>query len=89
MMLKRYCKWLVKESVNLEINKDFQNGHETKLFLRWVHSFYKHLNKKERKVLIKYIPTIEANIESISDKIVLKDIKEALRKGKKRDVSAK
>jgi uncharacterized protein (UPF0210 family) len=88
-MLKRYSKWLVKESVNLEINKEYHNGHETKLFLRWVHSFLRHLDKKEKKVLLKYIPTIEANIESISDKIVLKDIKEALKETKKRKVSVR
>lgn len=79
MQLKKFCEWLGKESVNLEINSKYHNGYESSLFLRWTKAFYRHLNTKERMMLKERLPNIEANIEAIADSIEMKDIRKALK----------
>ena len=61
------------------MQKKYHEGEEGKLFLRWVNFFYKHLNDDEKRILERYIPNIEANIEDMYDEIVWKDIKQALK----------
>lgn len=82
MKLKKFCEWLGKESVNLEIKSKYHNGGEIELFLRWVKAFNRHLNKKEKKYLKEHLFNIETNIEAILDRIVVKDMKRATREVK-------
>jgi len=78
MKLKKFCEWLGKESVNLEINPKYQ-GVEGFLFLRWVNAFRRHLNKTEKEQLDMRLPNIQSNIESMYDRLEWKEIKKAIK----------
>ncbi len=79
MRVKDFSLWLVSEAVNIQLRKEYHDGEEAKLFLRWVKFFCKHLNKTEKQILERYLPSIKVNIEQLYDSIEQKDIKEALK----------
>ena len=82
MKVKKFCDWLGKEAVNIQLNKKLQHGEEAKLFLRWVHFFGKHLNNAEKLYFNSKLPIIESHMEEMYDKLEWEDIKKALKEVK-------
>lgn len=86
MRLRKWLEWLVSESVSLELDNKCYDSNIPKFFLRLVNHFEECLNENEKKMMSRFKNNIKENINELYDKIINKDVREAIKQVRASDI---